>query len=199
MIGTPPAFDHLIRVLPLSGVREPSDAGLVLEGDRSAILALVDATGQGRGPAASAARALSVVSRVAPTNLADAFLQVHQALEPGPGVSLAIARLDFAKSTIEYAGIGRVYGMVAGSVDRLFISVPGTIGVGLPKALEPVTVRFGRGDVLVLAVDGLVDAWDLAKLRRRTDRPTLAALVQLISGVPGRLPDDGSVVLARLA
>ena len=102
------------------------------------------------------------------------------------------------KSTIEFTGVGRVYGVVAGSVEQVLTSVPGTVGVGLPKGLSPVLVRAARGDLVSLAVDGVVDAWELAKLWRRTDRPRLAALVQLISGLPDRLPDDGSVLLARL-
>lgn len=198
MIGTPPLFEHLIRVLPLSGVREPSDAGLVMETDHGAIVALIDSAGQGRAAVGSAWTALEIVRRLATSSVPGAFLAVHQALAAGPGVSLAIARLDFAGSTIEFMGVGRVYSVVAGSVDRVFTSIPGTVGVGLPKAPEPVTVRFGSGDLLALAVDGLVDAWDLAKLRRRTDRLDLPALVQRISGIPGRLPDDGSVVLVRL-
>ncbi len=198
MIGTPPTIEHLIRVLPLSGVREPSDAGLVVESDYGAIVALIDAAGQGPAAAAVARRVLEIVRRVATRSVADAFLEVHRALEAGPGVSLAIARLDFAASTIEFVGVGRVYSVVVGSVDRVFTSVPGTVGVGLPKAPEPLTVRFGSGDLMALAVDGVVDAWDLAKLRRRTDRLDLPSLVQKISGLPGRLPDDGSVVLVRL-
>ena len=198
MIGTPLPFDHLIRVLPLSGVREPSDVALVIEDERGALVALIDAAGQGRAAAASARRAEAIVRRVANRSVADAFLEAHRALLGNPGVSLALARLDFATSTIEFTGVGRVYGAVAGSVERVLHSEPGTVGVGLPKVPSPVAIRAAPGDLVVLAVDGVVDVWDLAKLWRRTDQPPLAALARSISGLPDRMPDDGSVVLARL-
>ncbi len=198
MIGTPFKFEHLIRLLPLAGVREPSDSGLVIEDDQGAIVALIDAAGQGRAAAESARRAATIVRRVANRSVAEAFLEVHRALEGEPGVSLGLARLDFATSRIEFTGVGRVYGAVAGSVERVLTSVPGTVGVGLPKAPSPGVIQAARGDVMVLAVDGLVDAWDLAKLWRRADHPPLASLVHSISSFPDRLPDDGSVILARL-
>ena len=198
MIGTPFMFEHLIRVVPLAGVREPSDSGLVIEDDHGAIVALIDAAGQGRAAAESARRAATIVRRVAGRSVAETFLEVHRALDGEPGVSLGVARLDFATSRIEFTGVGRVYGAVAGSVERVLTSVPGTVGVGLPKAPSPGVIQAARGDVLVLAVDGLVDTWDLAKLWRRADQPSLASLVQSLSGFPDRLPDDGSVVLARL-
>ncbi len=184
--------------MPLAGVREPSDAGMVIDGDRGGIAVLIDAAGQGRVAAALARRVAAVVRRLAPRSVADAFLEAHRAVEGDPGVSLAIARIDVVTSTVEFSGVGRVYGALAGSVERVFTSLPGTVGVGLPKVPPPDLIRVARGDVVVLAVDGLVDAWDLAKLWRRTDRPSLVSLVGAISGVPGRLPDDGSVVLARI-
>ena len=198
MIETPATFEYLVRVLPLSGVRVPSDAGLVIEEDGGALVALIDAAGQGRAAAASAHRAEAIVRRVANRSIAAAFLEVHRELAGEPGVSMALVRLDFAQSTIEFTGIGRVYGVVAGSVERILTSVPGTIGVGLPKALSPVTIQAAPGDLAGLAVDGVLEVWDVAKLWRQTDRPPLATLVRSISGLPDRLPDDSSVVLARL-
>ncbi len=198
MIGTPQTLEHLIRVLPLAGVREPSDSGLVIEDARGAIVVLIDAVGQGRVAAASARQVAAIVRRVAPRSVAEAFLEGHQALEGEPGVSLAICRIDVVASTVEFTGVGRVYGALAGSVERVLTSVPGTVGVGRPKVPPPELIRVASGDVVGLAVDGLVDVWDLARLWRRTDRPSLAELVRAISGVPGRLPDDGSVVLARI-
>ncbi len=198
MIGTPLAFEHVIRVVPLAGVREPSDAGLMIEDDRGAIAVLIDAVGQGQAAAAAARRTAAIVRRLAPRSVAEAFFEAHQALAGEPGVSLAMARIDFSTSTVEFTGVGRVYGALAGSAERVLTSLPGTVGVGLPKVPPPELFRVARGDVVVLAVDGLIDVWDLAKLWRRTDRPSLAELVRAISAVPGRLPDDGSVVLARI-
>lgn len=93
--------------------------------------------------------------------------------------------------------VGRAYGAVlAAQQAHLLTGCVGTVGVGLPRAPELSRYPWHPGDVLVLAVDGLVDVWDLTGLRRLRDLP-MDRLIQRLSGHPSRLPEDAAIVVVR--
>ena len=198
MVPTKVRFEVLSRCTPLPGVREPLDRVIVDKLDQGVRIALIDARGQGCSAAESVDRAGGTVRRALRSGAADTFVQVHGALEGRSGVSLGILRIQRRPRRLEFFGVGRIYGAFAGLVDQTLVSEPGALGLGLRKVPSPVELTYSAGDLIALAADGPVDAWDLAALWRHREAD-LGTLVNLAAGPHGRLPDDASIVLVRLA
>ncbi len=198
MVTSKVRFEVRSSCTPLPGVREPLDRVVVEALDRVIYVTLIDANGQGRSAAAAVDRALGMVRRSLRTGVSETFVQVHRALEGCSGVSLGILRIQSAPRRLEFFGLGRVYGVVAGQEDQTLVSEPGTLGLGLPKVPAPIGMGYQPGDLVALAADGLIDTWELAAIWRNREAE-LEALVSQAAGSQGRLPDDASIVLIRLA
>lgn len=198
MVSAKVRFEVVSRCTPLSGVREPLDRVVVEEIDGVVFVALIDANGQGRPAAEAVERALGAVRRTLRTGIAETFVQVHRSLAGRSGVSLGVLRIERDPRRVEYYGVGRVYGVIAGLFDDNLASEPGTLGIGLPKVPTGAGFSYQPGDVVALAADGLIDTWDLATLWRFHEAD-LGSLIARVAGPQGRLPDDASIVLVRLA
>lgn len=198
MVSTRVRFEVLSRCTPLAGVAQPLDRVVVEELDQLVYVTLIDARGQGHLAAESVNRAALVVRRQLRSGVAETFVEVHRTLEGAAGVSLGVLRIQKRPRRVEFFGVGRVYGAIAGLVDETLVGQPGTLGIGLPRVPGPVTMEYAAGDLVVLAADGLVDTWDLAAIWRHRDAE-LASLVNRVAGPQGRLPDDASIVLVRLS
>jgi len=196
MIATRVSFEHFIACRPLPGLRDSSDLGVVAEHDGSLLLALIDGVGQGAAATEVAAAIGGVVRRMATRPVAEIFVAAHEGAVGTSGASLATIRISPALRLLEFAGIGRVYGAVTGPTEQVLTSEPGRLGVGLAKVPPVHDVRWTPGTIAVLAVDGLVDAWDLTPLWNAKE-PTLERLVRRLAAVEGRLPEDASIVIAR--
>jgi hypothetical protein len=195
MVATHLRYQSLVKTTPLSGLVKASDRIVLLDADPVLIVALIDAGGQGAAAIRSVEKAEAIVRDGALSGVAEVFVQVHRALDGKPGVSLAVARIDFEARRLEFSGVGRVYGALAGTTTEPLASEPGSLGVGLPKVPGPRRYPFRPGDLLCLAADGLVDIWDLASLWRHPGA-TLPFLLARAAGSV-RLPDDASIVLIR--
>lgn len=196
MVVTRAAFDHLAACHPLSGVREPWDAVLVVDRQPDLLVALIDAVGQGDSARAAVTRARDLAALHLADSVAGTFQAVHEAVGGTKGVSLGVARIRPGAGVMEFTGMGRVYGAVAGRAERVFASDSGTLGVGLHHMPATTSFRYQAGDTLVLAADGQVDTWDLRPLwRHRTD--PLPELLARLEAAGGRAPEDASIVLAR--
>jgi hypothetical protein len=196
MVATHRRFQSLVRTTPLSGLTHAPDRVLLLEDDPVLVVAVIDAVGQGTAALRSVETAEAIANRVLRAAMAEAFVEVHQALVGRPGVSLGVARIDFEARRLTFAGVGRVYGLLAGRAAETLLSEPGTLGVGLPKVPVGQTFAFGPGDLLCLATDGLVDIWDVAPLWRHP-AASLPFLLGCAAGAVNRLPDDASIVMVR--
>ncbi len=196
MIATRTSFETLIACRPLPGLREPSDLGLAVDHDGSLLLALIDGVGQGVAAAAAAAAIGGVVRRMAARPTAEMFGAAHAVAIETAGASLATIRITPASRLLQFAGIGRGYGAITGDAERVLTSEPGRLGVGLAKVPPIHELRWTPDVIAVLAVDGLVDAWDLTPLWNAADLP-LDRLVRRLAAIEGRLPDDASIVIAR--
>lgn len=196
MISALTRIESLTRCVPLAGTAYSADAAIVIDRGDDVILALIDATG--RSPEAEAAVRVveGVVCRQAGSHPASVFEPAHRALGGAGGVSLGIVRIAPDRGELQFAGIGSVYGFVAGDVPAVLTSEPGTVGLGLPKVPTVRTLPWSRGGALALAADGVVDVWDLAALWRHRNS-SLESMVERIAGGLGRLPEDASVILAR--
>jgi hypothetical protein len=147
-------------------------AGFALEGDASgdvhvvasfpggALAAVIDGLGHGPEAAAAANLAASVLEAT-PADPVDALLaRCHEALRKTRGAVASLASFDARSASVTWAGVGNVEGFLlradpAARPAREAITLRGGIvGYQLP-APRLAAVPVARGDVLVLATDGL--------------------------------------------
>ena len=128
-----------------------------------------------------------------------AFLhRVHETLRSRRGAAIAVARCDFNRGTLTYAGIGNVAGVIIRMDERQhgLVSHNGTVGA------ETITVKefqydWMPGEKLVMHTDGLRTRWILSERPGLAARhPAVIAAVLHRDFLRGR--DDATVlVLAR--
>lgn len=190
-------FEFHCLSLALAGVREAAAVAMALPAGTGLLAAIVDPVGQGQTALVVGRKGAQPLLTRPGVEIGDLFNRVHRALAGLGGVSLGAARIDPRRGRVQFAGIGRVYGaVVSATAVEVLSPIQGTVGVGLPKAPLVVTVPWRPGDLLVLAVDGPVDAWDLTKVRTVVAEP-FEVIARRIAGASARLPEDASLVLAR--
>jgi len=153
-------LDVGISKRPLTGELECGDAYVVRAGPSSALLAVADGIGHGPEAAAAAQAAIDVLSSHATAPLEWLMDRCHLAVRELRGLTMGIARIETGESSITWLGVGNVQGVLlhaAGSTaeTRESLSVgSGLVGYRLTR-LMPVTRPFRRGDLLIMATDGL--------------------------------------------
>lgn len=190
--------DWGIAARPLAGERESGDRALVLVDADTALVAAIDGLGHGREAAQAAARATETVRTLADEPLVSLAEGCHEALRHGRGAALTVARFSARDDMLAWVGIGNVEARLVHSdgsgqvsVDSL-VTAPGIAGNHLPK-LKEVTLPVRRGDVLLLATDG-VDSAFADSLRPYGTAEELAAR---ILDEHSKAKDDALVVAAR--
>ena len=159
---------------------------------------IVVADGVGHGPLArEAASAALQATWERPPGAARALEEAHRAARGTRGAAVAVVEVDLATQEIRFAAFGNVAGVLVGP-ERVqsMVSMSGTAGQGKLKPRE-FTYRFVRGELLVIASDGLTSEWSL--------EPYVGLALRhpgLVAGVlyrdHSRRRDDVTVVAARL-
>ncbi|MGI8426131.1 MAG: SpoIIE family protein phosphatase [Actinomycetota bacterium] len=155
-----------ISAMALAGEAESGDAHVVTYYEGGAAIAVID--GLGHGPsAAHAARIAAEVFRNKPQELPVKQLErCHRALRATRGVAMTIVTLNFDQETLDWVGVGNVDARLfrVPSETETFAPFPppsecvlllgGIVGFRLP-ALRASTLAIHKGDLLVLATDGI--------------------------------------------
>ena len=190
-----PAIATVTR--PMSGETECGDACAVLAGDQIATVMLVDGLGHGALAASAAHQAVRVFE--GGTNrdgLCDTLERIHAALRKTRGAAVALARLDYARAKVSFAGVGNVAGWIDDGTQRhALASSPGIVGANAQR-MRQFDLDLPEGALVVLHSDGLTAKWDLGKypgLRTR-DPHVVAATLLRDAGVRH---DDASIIVAR--
>jgi len=128
-----------------------------------------------------------------PTRLLDT---AHGALRATRGAAMAVARCDFAKREITYAGAGNISGSVAGVGQRKqMISHAGIVGHKIHSSRQ-LSYPWPQGALLIMHSDGLETQWNLDDYPGLAERhPALVAAVLYRDYTRGR--DDVTVVVLR--
>lgn len=89
---------------------------------------------------------------------------LHRALRPTRGAAVSIVNIDLNNKTLKFCGVGNVSGGIKsiGTPGKKCVSYNGTVGVQIHKFQE-LSYPFDKGDVFVIASDGISTQWDLQK------------------------------------
>ena len=184
--------------IPLAGEASCGDAICVRRNGSGWTILVADGLGHGPQAADASMQALRLFRRVEAELPAEIIAQVHQGLRHTRGAAVAVARLDAAKGTLEFSGIGNIAGtIVTAREHHHLVSLPGTAGHNARK-IATFEYPFPAGSLLVMHSDGLSSSWTLDA------HPGLfAAHPLVIAGVlfrdHARARDDASVIVAREA
>jgi hypothetical protein len=150
------------------GVATQTKEGQAASGDLQVVEAFaggvlvgaVDGLGHGPEAALAAGLAASTLASYAGEPVAGLVRRCHAVLVETRGVVMSLASFSSSASTITWAGVGNVAGMLlrAGAADpsrrESLLLRGGVVGFQLPALSEDV-LAVGPGDTLVLATDGV--------------------------------------------
>jgi phosphoserine phosphatase RsbX len=148
---------------PVAGEQRSGDQALVLADGHAALVAAVDGVGHGDAAADAAEIAVGALRGDDSADVVALARRCHRALRGSRGAALGLALLR-ADHSLTWLGVGNIAGrLVPGgepspSGGHWLASQPGVAGDALPP-LHPVTIPLRRGDLLVLATDGVDGAF----------------------------------------
>ena len=164
------------------------------------LVAAIDGIGHGPDAALASRLAVSVLEANRGRSLPHLFDICHRALRITRGVVMSMALLNESNHTMTWLAVGNVQGrllrMQRGpdqAAEELFLR-SGVVGHNLPSTLGVTVLPIAKGDMLVLATDGIHD--DFAR-NILMDRSTQ----EIADGILGRYAngvDDALVLVARM-
>ncbi|MDQ2642241.1 MAG: serine/threonine-protein phosphatase [Myxococcota bacterium] len=184
-------------------------AGAALEGESGdafvarvhaggAVLAVIDGLGHGPHAAAAARRASAIVNAERELGVEELFRRCHEGLVETRGAVMSLASYDHSRSSLEWAGVGNVEGVLLravvmpGFADMELAARGGVLGFRMPE-LRVSSLRVARRDVLILATDGI-----RGEFWREVNRHAAPqAIADFVLSRFGRRDDDALVLVAR--
>lgn len=161
-------------------------------------LEIIVADGLGHGLMASDASKLACdIFIEEPKGQKELMEILHRALRSTRGAAVSLAKIDLRKRTLSFCGVGNVLGEITGVgvTGKKCITYNGTVGVQIRKVQE-MTYPFDKGDIFVIASDGISTQWDLREYPGLMNRHPF-----VIAGVIYRdfakNTDDATVIVAR--
>jgi negative regulator of sigma-B (phosphoserine phosphatase) len=196
-VATDDLIEFAVAEAALPGEPESGDLHLVAPHPRGVLVAAIDGLGHG-GEAAEAARVAGAALAEDPgTDLANLFVRAHGRLARSRGVVMSLASFERG-GKLTWLGVGNVEGTLLraeqGKVRRAdsIMLRGGVVGYQLPQ-LRPSTTAVERGDMLILATDGIGSGY-IGKVDPATTPATLAG--RILAGF-GKGGDDALVLVAR--
>lgn len=177
---------------------ESGDLHVVEAFEGGVLIAVIDGLGHGAEAALAARRAAAELRAHAGRPVAELVERCHGSVRGTRGVVMSIASIDAPRSVLTWTGVGNVEAMVlrAGTHERgskeVLVPRGGIVGHQLP-ALRTSEVLMSRGDLLVMATDGIRSAFTAALDVRQAPREAADAILAHYA----RERDDALVLLAR--
>ena len=192
-------IDWAVAELVLPGQTESGDRYLVTPTPDGALVAVVDGLGHGAEAADAAKAALRSLERHAHEPILPLIRNCHRSLAGTRGVVLSVAVFDARGETMTWVGVGNVEGVLLRAQATTILGREslllrgGVVGVHLP-ALAAAIIPVTRGDVLILATDGIRSDFVVRPLPA-DDGPQ--QLADDILAKWGTRTDDALVLVAR--
>ena len=186
------------RPLPGECVSGDQPIALGVGGD-GALFGVIDGLGHGTAAATAARRAVDVLEH-ARTEPLDVSIQVcHRALAGTRGVTMTLAWVDFAASTLTWTGVGNVTAnLVAKDPAGIHIRssarlAAGIVGYRIPDIAPAQVISLRVGDLLVIATDGITED----HLQHVDLAASAVGIAENILGQHAKETDDAMVLAAR--
>ena len=189
------AFEWACSARPIPGEEVCGDRAVVHRHGEVAVAAAIDGLGHGPEAAVAAERALDAIAQGPHDDLVDLVARCHEALAQTRGAALSLASVECGSAT--WIGVGNVEGRVVRAArdrarDESLLLAAGVVGHELPP-LRPSSVALARGDLLVLATDGI----DPSFADSLDTHGSCSAIAARILERHGRPRDDALVLVAR--
>jgi phosphoserine phosphatase RsbX len=183
---------------PLPGEECSGDDALVVADDDRALVAAIDGVGHGPLAHEAAEAAVAALRRDPWDDVVALARRCHEALRRTRGAAVGLAAFG-AAGTVEWLGVGNISGrLVSGgglpAPDGQFLaSLSGVAGDDELPPLRPATIPVRRGDVLILATDGI----DGAFAENLVATGTCEEIADRVLRDFARATDDALVVVVR--
>jgi phosphoserine phosphatase RsbX len=149
---------------PLRGEHVSGDQPIAIDiGSGGALFGVMDGLGHGPAAATAALRAVDALKH-AHTERLEVLVQLcHRVLGGTRGVAMTLARVDYADSTLSWAGVGNVTAnLVAKDAAGIHIRssarlAAGIVGYRIPEIRPAQVISIRAGDLIVMATDGITD------------------------------------------
>lgn len=150
-------FDYSIAARPYPGNPFTGDAACVVSDGKGWLVAMIDASGHGRGASIVAHTVLEIVHQFKGGSLELVFQQVHARLKGTTGAAMGLLYLNPDTATLQYAAIGNTrFAKFSGKSIWVGIARDGVLGNRLPT-LQVHEAPLRAGDLLLLWSDGIPD------------------------------------------
>ena len=155
-----PPIECAVAELARPGQSESGDRHLVLSTADGGLVAVVDGLGHGAEAASAAKMAVMALERGADRPLVQIVRDCHQSLIGTRGAVLSAAAFSVIDDSMTWLGVGNVEGRLlrapasGGAPPEALLVRGGVVGAQLPP-LVPRIVRLRRGDMLIIATDGI--------------------------------------------
>lgn len=191
-------IDTHIETKALTGLAdECGDTGIVLAGDESCLIGLVDALGHGGAACEAAVIAQAYLKQNGQEPLARIISGLHESLRGTRGAVAGICRLDIDSGRLSYAGIGNISLLIFGNEKKRLVVRDGILGYMIPTPRESET-QMMPGDFLVLHSDGIkdhIDPMEYPNLFSGTARDICMRFMTTLN----KQTDDASCIVLRYA
>ncbi|MER5422180.1 ATP-binding protein [Streptosporangium roseum] len=172
------------------------DAFAVAENDVTTTVMLCDGLGHGSLAAHASHEAVRLFLQHADLAPVTVLERIHLGLGSTRGGAVAVARIDRAAGTVNFAGLGNVSAWIAHQEGRQgMISVPGIAG-HKARTLRQYEYAVPQHSMIVLHSDGLSDRWDITTYPGLVARPPSVVAATLLRDA-GTRRDDACVVAMR--
>jgi negative regulator of sigma-B (phosphoserine phosphatase) len=186
--------------LPMPGQSVSGDLHLVKAFPGGVLLAAIDGLGHGEEAAAAAQAAADILERNAQEPPILLVRRCHEMLTRTRGVVMTVAVLRSLDNIMTWIGVGNVEGrlfrMDADRADghpvESVLLRSGTVGYQLP-ALQASVISVARGDLLILATDGVQTGFDAGVNAQETP----GQIAEKILSRHTKNNDDALVLVAR--
>lgn len=184
----------------LPGEAQCGDRHYIADVPEGTLLAVVDGIGHGDEAAHAAERAVGVIERFGPTEPLELVMQrCDEALRDTRGAAITLARFAAEERLLSWLAIGNVAGRVQRRVPmsqfphESLLLRPGVVG-RRPARAQPTDVRIGRGDIVILATDGIDP--DFAESVDVEDH--VESIAETVLATHSKSTDDALVFVIRL-
>ncbi|OBB88951.1 stage II sporulation protein M [Mycobacterium colombiense] len=185
---------------PMPSEYTSGDRGIAVDvGGEAALFGVVDGLGHGPAAAEAALRAVDAVTRAGSERVEVLIQLCHRVLVGTRGVAITLARVDFAASTLTWAGVGNVTAdLVAKAPTGIQIRssarlTGGIVGYRIPEIRPAQVVSMRPGDLLVMSTDGIIENY----LDHIDFSASAVAIAEGLLGKDAKETDDAMVLAAR--